>query len=108
MINYREAMMSDSTESDSLYAMPHSSELMDEFLCASQRSSGSLREHWLARETLRSIIRLVRSEQLVEIRQTVNRLVPSSLRPQNVKRARPRRNQRKQPGQTQLAFGRDD
>ncbi len=100
--------MSDSTKSYLPDAAANSSDLMDQFLCASQRNSGSLRETWLARETLRSIIRLVRSEQLLEIRQTVNRLVPASLRPQNIKRARTRRNPRKQPGQTQLAFGRED
>ncbi len=100
--------MSHSTKSDPAYATLNSSDLMEEFLCASQRGSDSLREAWLAREALQSIIRLARTEQLLEIRRTVARLVPESIRPHNVKRPRARRNQRKQPGQAQLAFGRED
>jgi hypothetical protein len=88
--------------------MPSSDDLMDEFLCASARAGDSLREAWLAREALQSIIRLSRAEQLLEIRRSVNRLVPASVRPQSVKRPRTRRNQRKQPGQSQFAFGRED
>ncbi len=65
-----------------------------------------MRADWLAREALQSIMRLVRAEQLVEIRQSVNRLVPASIRPHSVKRSR--RDQRNPPGQTQLAFGRED
>jgi len=100
--------MSDSTKSYTAQWMPSSDDLLDEFLCASARSDGSLREAWLAREALQSIMRLVRAEQLLDIRRSVNRLVPASVRPQSVKRPRTRRNQRKQPGQTQLAFGRED
>ncbi len=100
--------MSDSTKSYAAPGMPSSDDLMDEFLCASARAGDSLREAWLAREALQSIIRLSRAEQLLEIRRSVNRLVPASVRPQSVKRPRTRRNQRKQPGQTQFAFGRED
>jgi hypothetical protein len=90
--------------------LPSSEDLMDEFLCASAHMNGrrSLREEWFAREALQSIMRLVRSEQLLEIRRSVNRLVPASFVSLSVKRARSRRNQRRQPGQTQLAFGRED
>ncbi len=88
--------------------IPSSEELMQNFLRAMSRSSGSARERWLAREALHSIARLVRAEQLCEIRRSVNKLVPESLMPTQVKRAKPRRGQRRQPGQTQLAFGRDD
>lgn len=100
--------MSASTKSGLAQATVHSSELMEDFLCATQRGGDSLREVWLAREALRSIIRLVRSEQLLEIRQTMHRLVPASLRPQPIKRTRSNRQRGKQPGQAQLAFGRDD
>ncbi len=107
--------MSDSFNSDSGNShpapwLPSSEDLMDEFLCASAQMNGSrgLREEWLAREALRSIMRLVRTEQLLEIRRSVNRLLPASVGSLSVKRARPRRNQRRQPGQTQLAFGRED
>ncbi len=100
--------MSDSMKSYAAPWMPGSDDLMDELLCASARGGDSLREAWLAREALQSIMRLVRAEQLLEIRHSVNRLVPASMRPQSVKRPRTRRNQRKQPGQTQFAFGRED
>ncbi len=100
--------MSDSTKSYAAPWMPSSDDLMEEFLCASARAGDGLREAWLAREALQSILRLTRSEQLLEIRRSVNRLVPASVWPQSVKRPRTRRNQRKQPGQTQLAFGRED
>ncbi len=101
-------MMSDSTKSYSAQWIPTSDDLMDEFLSASARGGASLREAWLAREALQSIMRVIRAEQLLEIRRSVNRLVPASLRSPSMKRPRTRRNQRKQPGQTQLAFGRED
>lgn len=98
--------MSDSTNSEPVCPLLNSADLMEEFLCASQRGNVSLRENWLAREALQSIIRLVRVEQMLEIRRSVNRLVPSSMRAQSLRRVR--RNQRRHPGQTQLAFGRDE
>ncbi len=100
--------MSDSTKSDLAPWILNSEDLIEEFLCTAARGHGSLRETWLAREALQSIVRLVRAEQLLEIRNSVNRLVPASIRPPSVKRTRTRRNQRKQPGQTQFAFGRED
>ncbi len=100
--------MSDSTKSHPAPWLMNSEDLLEEFLCASVSSQGSLRENWLAREALQSIMRLVRAEQLLEIRRSVNRLVPASVRPQSVKRPRTGRHQRKHPGQTQLAFGRED
>lgn len=101
-------MMSDSTKSYPAHGMPDSDDLMEEFLAASVRGGIGLRETWLAREALQSIMRLVRTEQLLDIRRSVIRLVPTSIRQPSVKRPRSRRHQRKQPGQTQLAFGRED
>lgn len=98
--------MSDSTKSDPTPWLPDSKDLMEEFLHASTPESSDLRADWLAREALQSIMRLVRAEQLLEIRHSVNRLVPASIRPHSVKR--PRRGQRNEPGQTQFAFGRED
>lgn len=100
--------MSDSTESYPAPWLLNSEDLIKEFLQSSVRGQGSLRESWLAREALQSIMRLVRAEQLLEIRRSVNRLVPVSVRHPSVKRQRSRRNQRKHPGQIQLAFGRED
>lgn len=88
--------------------LPSSEELMQTFLRAMARNAGGTREGWLAREALHSIARLMRAEQLCEIRRSVNKLVPESLLPVPVKRPKSRRNPRRQPGQTQLAFGRDE
>lgn len=85
-----------------------SEELMQSFLSSVAANRGGAREGWLAREALQSIIRLVRAEQLCNIRRSVGKLVPESLMAKPVKRQRSRRNSRRQPGQTQLAFGRDE
>ena len=58
-----------------------SDELMQEFLTAAMANQGSVREQYLMRETFYSLLRLARSEQLMDIRTSVNRLVPASLRP---------------------------
>lgn len=88
-------------------AMPTSIELMEDFLRSSANSGRSTREAYLAREALQGILRLARSEQLLEIRRSVEKLVPASVRPQPVKRSKPRRTPRAQPGQKQFVFGRE-
>lgn len=78
------------------------------FLRATSNNRGTAREGWLAREALQSIVRLVRAEQLCDIRRSVSKLVPESLLVTPVRRGKSRRNSRSQPGQTQLAFGREE
>jgi len=69
----------------------------------------SLREQYLLRETLYSLTRLVRSEQLIEIRHSVARLIPPTLRPSHIRRSKGRRNgPLPAPGQINLAFGRQE
>jgi hypothetical protein len=89
-------------------AIPSSVELMDVYLRSSARSGQSSREAYLARESLHGILRLARSEQLMEIRRSVDKLVPTSMRPQPVKRGKPKRSPRAQPGQKQFVFGREN
>lgn len=86
---------------------PTSNDLMEDFLRASAGNGNSARERYLAREALLGILRLARSEQLLDIRRSVDRLVPASLRPQSVRRGKARRLPRNQPGQTQFVFGRE-
>lgn len=82
--------------------------LMDSFLQSTLHSSGSEREAWYARETMLSLMRLARSEQLLDIRCSVRKLLPESSTAMATKRATSRRTAIKQPGQKQLAFGRED
>ncbi|MFM8467256.1 MAG: hypothetical protein ACKOAO_06830 [Oxalobacteraceae bacterium] len=65
-----------------------SDELMQEFLTAATTNQGSVREQYLLRETFYSLLRLSRSEQLLDIRTSVNRLVPASLRPATHRKSR--------------------
>lgn len=67
-----------------------SDELMQEFLTAATANQGSTREQYLLRETFYSLLRLARSEQLMDIRTSVNRLVPASLRPTAPRKSRGR------------------
>ena len=89
-------------------ALPRSEDLMNEFLEASVKSQGSARESYLLREAGLSLARLVKSEQLVDMRQNVNKLVPSSLRPRPVRRGRGRRRPFIHTGQSDLLLGRPD
>jgi hypothetical protein len=82
--------------------------LMDCFLNARSASGDTLREEWLARQTMLSLLRLARSEQLLSIRRSVTTLVPLCAPATLLKRPKSRRGARKQPGQTQLVFGRED
>lgn len=88
--------------------LPSSAELMEAFLRASAYGGNSSREAYLARESLQGILRLARSEQLLEIRRSVDKLVPISVLPQPVKRSKPKRAPRTQPGQKQFVFGREN
>ena len=83
---------------------PGTDELMEDFVLASARSGDSPRELYLMRETLHSLMRLAQSEQMLEIRRSVDRLVPSSMRPASRRKRTPRD---PSPGQTQFVFGRD-
>ena len=83
---------------------PGTDELMEDFVNASARSGNSPRELYLMRETMHSLIRLAQSEQLLEIRRSVDKLVPASMRPTG-KRRRTLRDA--SPGQSQFVFGRD-
>ncbi len=89
-------------------ALPRSEDLMNEFLEASVKSQGSARESYLLREAGLSLARLLKSEQLVDMRQSVNKLVPSSMRPRPVRRGRGRRRPFIHSGQSDLLLGRPD
>ncbi len=79
-------------------------EMMEDFVHSSARSGNSPREMYLMRETMHSLLRLAQSKQLLEIRRSVDKLVPVSMRPA-CKRRRAARDPA--PGQTQFVFGRD-
>lgn len=87
--------------------LPRSEDLMHEFLDASVKSQGGARESYLLRETMLSLVRLLKSEQLVDMRQSMNRLVPFSIRPKPIKRSRGRRPPYHS-GQSDLLLGRPD
>ena len=89
-------------------ALPRSEDLMNEFLEASVKSQGSARESYLLRETGLSLARLVKSEQLADMRQSVNKLIPASLRPISMRRSRGRRHPVTHSGQSDLLLGRPD
>ncbi len=88
--------------------LPRSEDLMDEFLEASVKSKGSARESYFLRETMLSLVRLLKSEQLADMRQSVNKLVPSSIRPKPVRRSRGQRPSFSHTGQSDLLLGRLD
>lgn len=83
---------------------PGTDDLMEDFVEAASRSSSSPRELYLMRETLNSLVRLARSEQLLEIRRSVDKLVPGMARPALKRRRNPRD---PAPGQAHFVFGRD-
>lgn len=88
--------------------LPRSEDLIPEFLDASVKSEGGARESYLLRETMLSLVRLLKSEQLVDMRQNVNKLVPLSLRPKPLRRSRGRRLPFHHSGQRDLLLGRPD
>ncbi len=82
-------------------------ELIDELLATTGQHPMNLREQYLLRETLYSLTRLIRSEQLLEIRQSVSRLIPASLRPIHIRRSKGKRTMTlPASGQKNLVFGR--
>ena len=82
--------------------------LMNTFLHSSMRKGDSAREAWLSRQAMLSIMRLVRSEQLLAIRRSVKQLVPDHLLANQVRSGRGRRAPGGHSGQSQFAFGSDD
>jgi hypothetical protein len=82
--------------------------LMNTFLHSSTRTGDSAREAWLSRQAMLSIMRLVRSEQLLAIRRSVKQLVPDHLLAKHVRSGRSRRAPGGHPGQSQFVFGSDD
>lgn len=88
--------------------LPRAEDLMNEFLNASVNSNGSARESYLLRESMLSLVRLLKSEQLVDMRQSVNKLVPLSLRPKPARRGRGRRAPFHHYGQSDLLLGRPE
>jgi hypothetical protein len=84
--------------------------LIEELLASTgKKNPMGQREQFLLRETLYSLTRLARTEQLIEIRQSVTRLVPAAWRPIHIRRSKGRRNRpMPAPGQINLAFGRQE
>lgn len=86
-----------------------SDQLIEEFLSTASHSLGSSRERYLLRETMYSLLRLARAEQLLDIRHSVNRLVPASLRHAPTRRAKNKRQHGSFcPSQRRLAFGKQE
>lgn len=86
-----------------------SDELIEEFLTAAAGNLRSPREQYLLRETMYSLLRLARSEQLMDIRNSVQRLVPASLRATPQRRSRGKRSSSAAcASQHPLAFGKHD
>jgi hypothetical protein len=102
-------MMSETMKSSPANNLTSDSDiLIESFLHARSGNIGTLREAWFARQTMLSLVRLVRSEQLLAIKRSVRKLVPDAAMAASTKLPKTRRSTRKQPGQTQLAFGRED
>ncbi len=97
------------TKSDAMKTKFTTEELIEKMLASTGENPNNPREQYLLRETLYSLTRLVRSEQLIEIRQSVTRLIPATLRPIHIRRGKGRRNgPSPAPGQINLAFGRQE
>ena len=84
---------------------PRTDELMEDFVYSSARSGNSPRELYFIRETMHSLLRLAHSEQMLEIRRSVDKLVPHSMRPTGRRRRTP---DHPSSGQAQFVFGRDN
>ena len=82
--------------------------LMNAFLHSSARMGDGMRETWLSRQAMLSIMRLVKSEQMLGIRRSVRQLVPDHLLQDRARGCRSRRAPGGHPGQTQFVFGSDD
>jgi len=87
---------------------PHivSDTLIEKFLNVPENVMKTNREQYLLRETIYSLMRLSKSEQMLAIRRNVDYLVPASLVLQPVTGGkRKRRSKSPYPGQSWLAFG---
>lgn len=84
---------------------PRTDELMEDFVYSSARCGNSPRELYFIREAMHSLVRLAHSEQMLDIRRSVDKLVPASMRP--VGRRRRVIPNDPSSGQAQFVFGRD-
>jgi len=83
--------------------------LMEELLASTNQHTLSVREQYLLRETLYSLARLAKTEQMLEVKKSVARLIPASLMPQHIRRSKSRRSKLVDTrSQGQLVFGRHD
>jgi hypothetical protein len=80
--------------------------LIEELLSSPNILMETKREQYLLRQTMYSLMRLSKSEQLLAIRQSVNHLVPASSTSPQTRRTKGKRNSKSPcPGQSWLAFG---
>ena len=84
-------------------------DLMEKFLTTQSNAAMSMREQYLMRETIHSLMRLDQSEQSLEMRHSLNKLIPASMRPLHVRRNTTRATTQdgSVPVLRPLAFGRD-
>ena len=83
-----------------------SDNLIEELLNTPTNLIKSKREQYLLRQTMYSLMRLSKSEQLLAIRQSVNHLVPAATQLPATRRSKGKRNSKSScPGQSWLAFG---
>lgn len=109
VINLQPDMKSDVMTTPAHAFLPRTEDLMEEFLEASARSGNSARESYLLRETMHSLVRLLKSEQMLEVRQSVRKLVPESFCAKHIQRNKSRRSLASaHPNQAPLLFGRTD
>lgn len=84
----------------------NSDTLIEELLSTPTNLMKTKREQYLLRQTMYSLMRLSKSEQLLAIRQSVNHLVPTSSQLPQTRRSKSKRQSKSPcPGQSWLAFG---
>ena len=83
-------------------------DLIEDFLEISAKLDTSARHNYFRREAMHSLLRLAKSEQLLSIRQSVSKLVPSALKLTGVQANKRRRLQAPtQTKQAQFVFGKE-
>ena len=83
--------------------------LMEELLASTSQHVMSVREQYLLRETLYSLARLAKTEQMLAVKKSVARLIPASFMPQHIRRGKNRRSKLAETAtQGQLVFGRQE
>ncbi len=88
---------------------PSIDEMMAIFVTTVARKNAvSMREKYLLRETMHSLVRLSKSEQMLQIKLNINKLIPASIRPQHIRRSRSRHQALHLSAQGNLAFGSQD